>query len=127
MNESNFPSFSRALIVLPVWGELLLSGSKPWELRSSKTNIRGRIGIIFSGSGFIFGSINLVDSLPPIDPETFDQHFLKHRVPFSEKSIREKYRFPWLMESQIRFRKPIPYIHPKGAVIWVNDPLRINS
>jgi len=33
-----------------------------------------------------------------------------------------KYKNPhaWVVAEQIRYKEPIPYVHPQGAVIWVN-------
>lgn len=36
-------SFDRALIVDQLWIPMLLAGSKPWEMRSHSTKIKGRI------------------------------------------------------------------------------------
>lgn len=110
---------SRALLVYPDWGELILSGEKIWELRSCITHFRGRFGIIYAGTGKIFGTAELVDSLPPIDPDHFTSHFANHRVPQGNVNIREKYRYPWLLRNPIKFIEPIPYRHPRGAVKWV--------
>ncbi|WP_281975144.1 hypothetical protein [Halobacillus litoralis] len=39
------------LLVQAPWIDLLLAGSKIWEIRGSNTKKRGRIGLIKSGSG----------------------------------------------------------------------------
>jgi len=34
--------------------------------------------------------------------------------------LLEKWRFPWVLENARRFETPIPYKHPRGAMIWVD-------
>jgi len=40
-----------ALVIRPQWIEKILAGKKTWEIRGSRTAIRGIIGLIPSGSG----------------------------------------------------------------------------
>jgi len=47
------------LIIKPEWADLILSGKKTWEIRGSQTHIHGTIGIIKSGSGLIYGRVDL--------------------------------------------------------------------
>jgi ASCH domain len=60
----------KALIIRDPWIGLILTGRKTWELRASPTKIRGRIGLIRKGSGWIVGVADLVDSLPRLDADT---------------------------------------------------------
>ena len=57
----------RSLIVKKEWLDLILAGKKPWEMRSTKTKIRGWINLIESGSGLIIGESHLSDCLPAIN------------------------------------------------------------
>ena len=52
----------KGLIIKAPWIDYILEGKKTWEIRGSNTNIRGRIALIKSGSGKIFGTVDLVDS-----------------------------------------------------------------
>ena len=45
----------RALIIQKPWVDLILDNIKIWEMRSTKTNVRGKIGLIEAGSGLIVG------------------------------------------------------------------------
>ena len=51
----------KCLIVKPPFANYIVNGIKTIEYRSRKTNIRGRIGIIESGSSTILGDVQLVD------------------------------------------------------------------
>jgi len=108
----------RAFIVKEYWGNLILDGVKPWEIRGTGTQIRGRVGVIFSGTGMIHGSVEIVGSelLLESDFEMFRSHHIIgtfEELPYKEPHI-------WHLKDAIRFIEPIPYIHPHGAVIWVN-------
>ena len=111
--------FDRALIVHDIWLDMILSGKKVWEMRSRKTNIRGRIGLIEAGSGLIKGDVDLIDCLNPLLLDDYSKHIDKHWIPKGLPGMREKYCFPWVLNNVNRYDEPIPYTHPKGAVIWV--------
>ncbi|MGL1404420.1 ASCH domain-containing protein [Vibrio parahaemolyticus] len=57
---------TRALIIRKPWIHLILAGLKTWEMRSTKTKIRGTIALIEQGTGLIVGLANLTDSLEPL-------------------------------------------------------------
>lgn len=108
--------FDRALIVAKPWIDLILSGDKPWEMRSRMTDIRGRIGLIEKGSGLIIGEVDVVNSFPA-GLSLLKDKIHKHQV--DDFSLLEKWNVAWVLENPKRFNKPIPYKHPKGAVVWV--------
>jgi hypothetical protein len=56
----------RGLLIRSPWIEEILRGRKTWEIRGSNTNIRGRIGLIRSGSGLVVGTCDLVDVEGPL-------------------------------------------------------------
>ena len=51
----------KALIIKSIPIDKILAGTKTWEMRSTPTKTRGRIGLIKSKSGKIWGQANLVD------------------------------------------------------------------
>ena len=108
---------TKGLVIKSPWIEMILHRQKTWEIRGSNTHIRGRIGLIKSGSGLILGSVNLINSLPM---NLNDWHYFwpKHRV-FTD-DLPYKNTYAWVLENPIVFKEPIPYKHPMGAVIWVN-------
>ena len=109
----------RALIIHKYWIDLILRGHKTLEMRSRRTNIRGSIGLIEAGTGLIKGKCDLVDSLGPISPELRSDYFSWLRIPDGPAGLADKYCYPWVLKNAVRFDDPIPYDHPKGAVIWV--------
>ena len=110
---------TRALIIKRPWISMILTGAKTWEMRSSQTHIRGRIGLIEQGTSLIVGEVDLVDSLPKINKEKFNCAWGMHKIS-SEFEIVEKWSYPWVLENAEWYNKPIHYNHPQGAVIWVN-------
>jgi len=110
----------KGLIIKKHWLDLILSGQKVWEIRGSNTKIRGVICLIESGTGEIKGTVELYDSHPV---NAFDLKFYKEKHCIQDLALI-KYGRPhaWVMRNTKRFDNPIPYKHPRGAVIWVNLP-----
>ena len=53
----------KAFIIKERWGNLILDGLKSWEIRGAGTQVRGRVGVIFSGTGMICGSVLQMNEL----------------------------------------------------------------
>jgi predicted transcriptional regulator len=109
--------FDHILIVKKPYARLIVQGKKKWELRTTKTNIRGRIGIAESGTGEIIGEIDLVDSLERIDIDTAVLNQTKHKL--QDIGLIEKWCFPWVLENAVEYNNPKKYHHKPGAVIWI--------
>ena len=109
----------RALIVKDPFYTLLLSGQKTWEMRSRRTNIRGRIGLIKSGSGLIGGEIDIVDCLSGKNCNRRMRYQCKAKHCISDMSMLEKWPVAWVMENPEIYKETLPYKHPQGAVVWV--------
>ena len=108
---------TRALIIKKHWLDLILSGEKTWEIRGSNTTIRGKIGLIESGSGLVVGECELVDSIK-LDPIAFHENSYKHLIGAPERPYKSK-THAWVLNNAKRYDKPMPYKHLMGAVIWV--------
>jgi hypothetical protein len=110
----------KGLIIKSPWIELILSGKKTWEIRGSNTKIRGTIALIKSGSGKIFGEVDLVDSME-LSLEDYRQSKKLHGVD-SGNALELPYKktYAWVLANPRIYKEPVPYKHPMGAVIWVN-------
>lgn len=112
------------LIVRPYWADRIFDFYKLWEIRGSNTSKRGKIGIAKSGTGCIYGTVNLTDSIP-LTKELWETNRKMHQVDISWEELLSIYKKPyaWIFEgdSAIRHQVPVPYVHPQGAVIWVKD------
>jgi hypothetical protein len=106
----------KGLIIKKVWLDKIFDEGKVWEMRTTKTKVRGKIGLIEPGTGLIVGEANLIGcSHIPIKPN--DKYFNKHKVEDTE--LLKKWKYPWILADAKRYKEPIPYKHPQGAVIWV--------
>ncbi|MBY5422297.1 DUF4357 domain-containing protein [Rhizobium leguminosarum] len=115
----------RGLIIRQPWIDLILSGEKTWEMRSKATNVRGEIGLIRAKSGLVFGTARLVESRPPLGRLNYMSHRDKHAIPEAmlEEVIGNGWVHPWVLDQIRVLPRPIPYVHPSGAVTFVNlDP-----
>ncbi|WP_028589438.1 ASCH domain-containing protein [Paenibacillus massiliensis] len=109
----------QGLIIKPKWADLILDGFKTWEIRGSRTHKRGTIGIIKSGSGKVYGQVDLVDCLPcPVD--VFGANFNKHCIKDTRVAYHYNQAWAWVFANPVKYPEPVPYVHPQGAVIWVN-------
>jgi phage pi2 protein 07 len=104
----------RSLINKKEWLELIFDGGKVWEMRTTQTKVRGRVGLIESGTGLIVGEVRINESFP-INP--VEEFIIFHKVENLE--LIKKWKYAWSLSHAIRYKTPIPYKHPKGAVIWV--------
>ena len=109
----------KGLIVKPYWADLILSGEKIVELRGSNTKIRGKIGIVKSGTKKVFGEVELIDSMLISDDEYYNMSNL-HKVDVSRESIPYKKLYGWVLKNPVVYEEPIPYNHKVGCVVWVN-------
>ncbi len=115
------PAYERILLVKEPWVSLLVDGVKTWEMRTSGTNVRGRVGLAASGTGTVIGAATLVASHGPLHPDEFVEHRDKHQA---DPNRLTEYAaggslFAWEFTDAERFEPPVPYMHPSGAVIWV--------
>lgn len=112
---------TRALVVDEPWIGLILMGTKTWEMRSTNTKIRGPIGLIRKGSGHVVGVASLLDSRPPLSAQNYAQFESFHQIPPTrqEGAISGGWSRPWVLSAARALRRPVPYRHPPGAVIWV--------
>ncbi len=110
----------KGLLVKSPWIDLILQGEKSWEIRGSNTKIRGRVGLIKSGSGMVVGTVNIVDS-QELTLSDYQQSSARHGVK-NEDSLQLPYKktYAWVLEAPVLYQTPVPYKHPMGAVIWVN-------
>jgi hypothetical protein len=108
---------NKGLIIKKEWLDKIFNNGKHWEMRSTRTNIRGIIKLIESGSGEIVGECMLAgchEVTEDIAPHTFESHQVE------DLSLLKKWRWAWRICNVKKYEKPVPYKHPQGAVIWVN-------
>ena len=108
----------KALIIKKPWIDYILDGKKTWEIRGCRTNIRGQIELIQSGSGLVVGSCDIIDC-KEIVLEEYANSIDKHCIT-DTTTLPYKRTYAWIISDAIRYEAPREYKHPKGAIIWVN-------
>lgn len=110
----------RALLIKREFLELIFAGKKIWELRGSRSQIRGPIALIESGSGTVVGICTLVEVIGPLTLKDMKDNAKRIGCKSSElTSTYYKNTYAWVLGNIERLPQPVPYKHPSGAVIWV--------
>jgi hypothetical protein len=110
-----------ALIIREPWIELILRGKKTWEMRSTPTHIRGRVGLIRKGTGLVVGVAEITDCLAPLDGTLLAASRDRHGIP-AEKDrdvLAAGWLHPWVLQSVTRLPRPVASGQKAGQVIWV--------
>jgi len=105
-----------ALVIKERWLSKILSHDKKWEIRGTATARRGRIHLAQPG-GLLVGSAS-ISGCTRIRREDFLKHQDKHCVP-SLSMVTYPHIWAWHLESVQKYKKPFPYDHNRGAIIWV--------
>lgn len=120
MMENSSPERALGVVIKSPWIELILSGKKSWEIRGRSTQQRGRIALIKSGSGKIFGSCRIADCVGPLPLESLKAAAEKHQIPLEQlDALPYPKTYAWVLADVREMREPLTYAHPSGAVIWV--------
>jgi hypothetical protein len=124
------------LLLKKQWLDLILSGVKVWEIRSSATTKRGVIGLGHKQQ--VFGECKIVDCFPvgkrstegilvPCSKEPGDQErFIgnnetKHRILDLSEVCYDK-PHAWVLTDIVVYDEPKRLDRKQGQVIWVNGP-----
>lgn len=109
----------RGLIVREPWASMIVRGEKTWEIRRTRTKIRGRILII--SSGFAIGSVELVDVIGPLSVEELSRFEEYHRVnrEMLEEYAKGKELYAWVFANPVKFEEKKRIQIPRGAQMWV--------
>src|SRR5690349_14012974 len=96
------------LVIKEPWIDLILAGQKTWEIRGTYTKQRGKIALIKSKSGRIYGTCDIVDCVGPLSLDDLRANEPKHRVPPERQSIIEYPKiYAWVVANPKRFPDPI--------------------
>lgn len=113
----------RALLIRHPHIDKILDRKKTWEIRGSRSTIRGTIALIPSGSGTIAGVCELTDCIGPLTPHSFKKNARKAGIRPCEAQLGwYRQTFAWVVKNARWLQQPVPYNHPSGVIIWVNLP-----
>ena len=112
----------KGLIVRQPWIGKILAGSKTWEMRSTGWKHRGPIALIEKGSGLVVGVARMVDDRAPLTLTEMLKTIHLHGIPADDIPgvVRDGWVRPWVLTDVRRLNRPVPYLHPSGAVKTVN-------
>ncbi len=110
----------KGLIIKEPWIGLIIAGKKTWEMRSRDTRVRGRIALIRKGSKFVVGIADLVNTIPDLSVQELRANVARHQVDALQLDESFKWKTAWVLDRARSLGEPVPYQHPRGAVIWVD-------
>ena len=88
----------KCLFVRAPFAGWIVDRVKHIEYRTRPTNIRGRIGIIQSGTGTVIGDVKLTLS--------------------RFNSVLGRYE--WLLWDARRYKRPVSFVRKRGAIVWID-------
>jgi hypothetical protein len=95
----------------------ILSGEKTWEIRSKFTKKIGPVALIRSKSGTVVATATLSEVVK-ITPELARANYRKMGMDLEDALDCVDFH-AWILKDVIKFKHPVPYKHPYGAVTWV--------
>jgi hypothetical protein len=113
----------RTLSAIPIrepWIDMILNGEKTWEIRSKFTKKIGVVALIRSKSGTVAGTAILAEVIQLTAELAYQKYALMGFEPLTRKEAKElEGQYAWVMKDVVKFKNPVPYKHPYGAVTWV--------
>jgi hypothetical protein len=108
------------LTIREPWIDMILEGKKTWEIRSMFTKKNGLVALIRSGSGTVVGTakvskvIELTASIAKKNARLMGDKKLSDDEAFDLDGY-----YAWVLEDVIAFKKPVPFVRPRGPITWV--------
>lgn len=106
-----------AIPIRPQWVDLILNGTKTWEIRTKYTNKIGPVALIRSGSGTVVATANLSEVIELT--ESIARKNARRMGMSTADAVSCVGCNAWVLSDVVPLKKPVPYVHPSGAVTWV--------
>lgn len=100
--------------------DAILHGAKKWEIRSKFTKKIGPVALIRAKSGTVVGTATLAEVIrltPELAYENTDKMWFRRLTRKEAATLDGQYA--WVLKDVVKFKNPVPYKHPYGAVTWV--------
>jgi hypothetical protein len=98
----------------------ILAGVKKWEIRSKFTKKIGPVALIRSKSGTVVGTATLAEVIQLTPKLAYENTAIMGFRPLTMEEAKELDGFyAWVLNDVVKFKTPVPYKHPSGAVTWV--------
>lgn len=95
----------------------ILAGTKTWEIRSKFTKKIGLVALIRSKSGTVVGTA-ILSKVVEITASLGRANARKMGMTPADGADCEGL-YAWVLEDVVKFKTPVSYKHPSGAVTWV--------
>jgi len=105
------------LIIKSPYIDDILKGVKKWEVRGMKTQIRGTIVLLQSGTGYALGTVDIVDCIELSIDDYNNWDYRKAQEKVNKLPYRKTYAY--VLSNPKIYKNPKKYYHPKGAITWV--------
>lgn len=106
-----------AIPIREPWIDMILDGEKTWEIRSKFTKKVGPVGLIRSKSGTVVGIATLSEVIEiTLGLARTNAKRMGMTVSNAVTCVGE---YAWVLKDVVKFKTPVPYKHPSGAVTWV--------
>ena len=98
----------------------ILDGVKKWEIRSKFTKKIGPVALIRSKSGTVVGTATLSEVIQLTPKLAYENTAIMGFRPITKEEAKElDGQYAWVLKDVVKFKTPVPYKHPSGAVTWV--------
>lgn len=109
-----------AIPIREPWIDKILNGKKKWEIRSKFTKKIGMVALIRSKSGTVVGTAILAEVIQLTAEMAYEKYALMGFDSLTRKEAKELGgQYAWVLKDVVKFKNPVPYKHPSGAVTWV--------
>ena len=109
-----------AIPIREPWIDMILAKKKKWEIRSKFTKKIGPVALIKAGSGTVVGTAILAEVIQLIPKLAFENADIMGFKGFTKKDANDfDGEYAWVFKNVVKFKTPVPYKHPSGAVTWV--------
>lgn len=100
--------------------DMILDGEKKWEIRSKFTKKIGPVALIRSKSGTVVGTATISEVIQLTPQLAYENTAIMGFRPITKEEAKElDGQYAWVLKDVVKFKTPVPYKHPSGAVTWV--------
>lgn len=119
---------TRGLVIRQPWLDHIMAGRKRWEIRSRPCRVSGIIALIEAGHGRIRAVAHLTACRGPLQPEDWIEAARDGDIVGPEaQALGYLNAYAWELGQVQSLRHPVPYVHPRGAIIWVRLPQEVQQ
>lgn len=109
-----------AIPIREPWIDMILDGKKKWEIRSKFTKKIGPVALIRAGSGTVVGTAHLAEVIQLTPQLAYEKYAIMGFRPLTKAEAKDlDGQYAWVLKGVVKFKNPVPYKHPSGAVTWV--------